>query len=239
MTAILTIDNGNTSPSVGTFDTHGNLSRIDPLQYVIATQDIHQYPTMLANVGQDIPELVGHPQLTQVGDLRTHNSFLDMPVHYSSTLGEDRLVCAWRIYRNTRERAVLIDAGTCVTIDLVDADGFQGGYILPGIQTFLDSYSAGAALPQLDGQQWTNSFGSIPRDTPDALLSSCHHYLTGTIQNILSSLHPIPCLYLTGGSARKLLPLLQDILSPATSLQHRPHLLHRALFDITGTTRVK
>ena len=43
------------------------------------------------------PELTEHPQLVRVGDLREGNSFMNMPVHYSSTLGEDRLVCAWKI----------------------------------------------------------------------------------------------------------------------------------------------
>ena len=194
MTTILTIDNGNTSPSVGSFDSTGCLSHIDSLSSFILSHDIHQYPTFMADVGREIPELTGHPRLTRVGDLRTGNTFLDMPVHYASSLGEDRLACAWKIYQENHERSILIDAGTCVTVDLIDANGFQGGYILPGIQAYLDAYRAGAALPWISNKEWNNSFGNIPQDTPESILSSCQHYLQGTLKNILSSSGlPINC----------------------------------------------
>ena len=231
MKTTLTIDNGNTRPSVGVFDTSGNLAHVHPLATFLSSCDIRQHSIALADVGTTIPQLEDHPKILRAGSLRKDDSFLGMPVHYSHTLGEDRLVAAWHIYREGLGRTILIDAGTFITIDLIDGDGFHGGYILPGPQTFLNSYRAGADLPKLSGEQLaTTSTSAIPQNTPASLLTSCQIYLKATIQEILAALVPVTRLCLTGGDAAPLSPLLPR----GMPLQHKPHLTHKALYEISN-----
>ena len=233
MNTILTIDNGNTYPSAGTFDSDGNLIHVQPLASLLASCDILKHQIVLSDVGRNIPQLDNHPRLIRVGYLRKNNSFLDMPIHYSSTLGEDRLVSAYQVYTEGYERSVLIDSGTFITIDLVDQNGFQGGYIFPGIQTFLNSYATGTNLPQLDSDQiHTNTPPMIPRNTSEALLASCHLHTVGILKEVLSILSPIPRLFLTGGRSPSLRPLLKELLTSDTAVISRPHLIHQALYGL-------
>ena len=235
MNTLLTIDNGNSRPSVGTFNPGGGLIRVRPLSsFLSSCDDIRRHKIVLADVGSRIPQIEGHPRVLTVRNLRNKSSFLGMPVHYSHTLGDDRLACAWQVFRKKAGRSLLIDSGTFITIDLVDENGFQGGHILPGIQIFLDSYGTGAALPKLEEAFPVNAGNprTIPRNTPEAILASCQPYLKGTLKEILSGLPPSPRLYLTGGGSSRLIPILKDILPPDTCLVHKPHLIHEALYEI-------
>ena len=233
MNTILTIDNGNTSPSVGTFDSTGILIDVFPLIPFLTSHDLVEHKIILSDVGRNIPQLKDHPRTLCVGSLKKKNSFLEMPVHYSSTLGEDRLISAYHIYKKGYGRSVVIDAGTFTTIDLVDQNGFRGGYIFPGLQTFLNSYTSAANLPQLNSEKISQHVSNgIPQDTPEALLTSCHLYCAGIFKEVLSSLSPIPQLFLTGGESTQLLPILKEFLPSDTALTYHPYLVHQALYDL-------
>src|SRR5690606_20309628 len=66
-------------------------------------------------------------------DLREKNFLLDMPIHYTESLGEDRLIAAFNTFKNhSQEKILVIDSGSFTTVDLVTKNGFMGGYILPG-----------------------------------------------------------------------------------------------------------
>ena len=231
MTTVFTIDNGNTSPSAGAFDSRGVLDHIQPLAAFLASSPIDLYPIVMADVGRNIPQLEGHPRLLRVGRLRKKHFFLDMPVRYASTLGEDRLVAAYQIYREGHGRVVLIDAGTFITVDLIDRDGFQGGHILPGPQTFLNAYSAGARLPTGPIRTPTANTG-IPRNTSSAIQSSLRLYLVGTLAEAIAALAPVPKVFLTGGGSPLLRSILPDILPSGASPVFRPHLIHHALYNL-------
>ena len=234
MKELLTIDNGNSNPSAGVFSSKGYLSQVHPLvPFLSSCDDLHRYEIVLADVGEKIPQIEKHPQAITIRNLRNKNYFLGMPVHYSHDLGDDRLACAWQVYREKLGRSVLIDAGTFITVDLIDENGFQGGHILPGIQTFLNSYGAGALLPKLEESSIdTENPRNIPRNTPEAILASGLHYLKGTLKEILSNLSPSLRLHLTGGGSPRLFPILKDILSPDICLIYKPHLIHEALYEI-------
>lgn len=87
------------------------------------------------------------------------------------TLGMDRLAGAAGALAKWPGRNVLvIDAGTCITYDLLTADGtFRGGNIAPGLQMRLQTMHKGTArlpLPK-DSGQWPPLTG---RNTAEALL---------------------------------------------------------------------
>lgn len=76
------------------------------------------------------------------------------------TLGKDRLaavVGAWELYPN--QHSLVVDAGTCITYDLLDAEGvYRGGNIAPGLQMRLRAmHEFTASLPLVaikDIDQW-------------------------------------------------------------------------------------
>lgn len=77
---------------------------------------------------------------------------LETDVVCRERLGRDRLIAAWQaVQLNESAPVIVIDAGTAVTIDLVDDEQiFQGGLIFPGARASLDSLARQTdALPDL------------------------------------------------------------------------------------------
>jgi pantothenate kinase type III len=90
------------------------------------------------------------------------------------TVGVDRLLCALAAHRRGGEASVVIDAGTAVTVDFVDAFGvFKGGVIAPGYRMMLAALGAGTdALPTLDATAPLPE-GELGRTTADAIRLGC------------------------------------------------------------------
>lgn len=80
-------------------------------------------------------------------------------------VGIDRLVGAWGAARRYQLPLVVVDAGTTVTVDLVDANGvYQGGAIIPGLEMQTRALATGTdALPHID---WQGSCDSVDRSAP-------------------------------------------------------------------------
>jgi len=118
------------------------------------------------------------------------------------TLGIDRAANAVAAHRRFPGRAVLaIDAGSCITYDLVDANGvFQGGAISPGLQMRVRSmhtYSARLPMVCLDGAP-----PLVARSTQDALRSGVLHGTLGELQSMIEGFaHAAadPAVVITGG----------------------------------------
>ena len=121
------------------------------------------------------------------------------------TLGNDRLALAAAatiLFPNSNN--LVIDAGTCITIDLIDNNNhFMGGSISPGVKMrykSLNNYTAN--LPLLENQ---NNF-NFPGNSTDA---SIHAGVIGGVSNeIMGFIDIINCRYnkvnviLTGGDAK-------------------------------------
>ncbi|HSQ82674.1 MAG TPA: type III pantothenate kinase [Casimicrobiaceae bacterium] len=132
-------------------------------------------------------------------------------------LGADRwasLVAARRreMARGAPPRpAIVVNAGTAVTVDALDADGvFHGGLIVPGIHLMLQSLADNtAALRVAPG-----TFQDFPTSTPDALRSGALQAVCGAIEQMRGKLAPqgsegseVVC-YLAGGGAHEIAPQL-------------------------------
>jgi type III pantothenate kinase len=123
-------------------------------------------------------------------------------------LGADR----WASLIAARRRAVaanetaprpclVVNAGTAVTIDALDAAGvFRGGLILPGVDLMLRALADNtAALRRPPGR-----FREFPATTPDALFSGAVQAVCGAIEQMRKQLRgddPEVACYLAGGSA--------------------------------------
>jgi type III pantothenate kinase len=132
-------------------------------------------------------------------------------------LGADR----WASLIAARRRAVaasevapraciVVNAGTAVTIDALDAAGvFRGGLILPGIDVMLRALAENtAALRRTPGR-----FEAFPATTPNALFSGAVQATCGAIEQMRRQLRghgtEVTC-YLAGGSAPDIAPHLDN-----------------------------
>lgn len=88
--------------------------------------------------------VIGHFRRVIASDLNMGIS-VDLP----DRVGIDRLVGAWEAFREIGRAVVVVDAGSAITVDLVDdAGNFSGGAILPGIRMQSAALASGTdALP--------------------------------------------------------------------------------------------
>nr|WP_296749343.1 type III pantothenate kinase [Thioalkalivibrio sp.] len=109
-----------------------------------------------------------------------------------SQFGADRYCALLGVLGRTRAPAVVIDAGTAVTVDLLGADGRHlGGYILPGFRRGLSAVSdllsaelqarAGPALGQAPSPREPRHPG---HDTAEALMKGWMHGLAGAVKRL-------------------------------------------------------
>jgi type III pantothenate kinase len=221
---LVTIDNGNTHPHVGFFEA-GVLKSVIPLDKYIPLKDDF---ILIASVGSNL-------KFKPSFDLKSKRSmthFFDMKVHYSQTLGDDRLIASYGIFKKLKknESVLLIDAGTFITCDLINADGFQGGYIFPGISHFLKIYSDSAQLPLLSKDQLlkdSNESQDLPRTTEEAILKATEIYLKFSLEEIIRKTSPNKVIF-TGGNASS----IKNLINLKVHFELDRHLIHLALAEI-------
>ena len=216
--ALSTIDEGNSHPHIGTF-SQGKLLSVAPLKKEQKVTGEKVYSTVTRRNKNNFEPLWSEGQVKE---------FCHMPVHYGDGLGQDRLYQSSLLYAsNSDQKQVLIDAGTFITIDLIDQGGFRGGFIFPGVQTFLSSYTKGSLLPELSKADLKMTLEtSWPQETDQAILSACSHYILGIISSfshILKESH----VTLTGGDASHIEKILKN---NNYHYSVEPHLIHYALY---------
>jgi type III pantothenate kinase len=135
--------------------------------------------------------------------------------------GIDRLLDA--VAANSRRPAgtpaAIVDAGSAVTVDLVDAEGiFQGGAILPGPGLMARALHEHTALlppiviPEVPPPPLGDS-------TTAAMASGIFHAVAGGIRMLCESF-AAPTVFLTGGDAALLRPALGEVVYwPAMTLE--------------------
>lgn len=228
---LITVDNGNTNPHVAIFQGE-TLSSIIPLKdYVVAADDF----IIVSDVGAPLSFKPSFDLKTK-RHTKENPSFFDMPVCYSETLGDDRLILSYLIFKKikkTDEKILVIDAGTFITIDLVDTNGFLGGYIFPGIKTFLTSYAKGAKLPIVLVPEKELSKDDLPHSTEEAILGAADIYLDAILESIIKKLGPSKII-ITGGNL-ELIKYKIAKLNLTIQSETDPHLIHESLALIYRT----
>jgi type III pantothenate kinase len=160
---------------------------------------------------------------------------LPFAMHYDTphTLGTDRLAAAaaaWYAQGPAHRRSVLaIDAGTALTIEVIDnTPAYRGGVIAPGPRLLRDALSTGAAqLPSVDLTAPPHPIGN---STEHALQSGIVHgfaaMASGLAERLANTLSDTPHIALTGGAAA----LLHDALPRVDT--HDPHLVLRGAYQL-------
>ncbi|MGM9861306.1 MAG: type III pantothenate kinase [Muribaculaceae bacterium] len=232
MALYITIDSGNTS-------TKAALWRGDDLVCHGTTDDVAHAlgcgkadAGILGSVGPHKAECLSLLQKICVRsyDLSAHTP-LPFAVSYGDTLGADRLAAvAAATVLTARRPALVVDAGTAVTYDVVsDSGDHLGGNIAPGATLRAQALAAHtAALPAVT---LTGATPLLADTTADAIRS-------GVLRGIVAEIEyyhrrtQAAVVVLTGGDAPLLSPLLAADGYDAATLIIEPELVHIGLKSI-------
>ena len=245
--ANILIDIGNTSAKIAIMDADKilHLEHKAETWHNIFRRLSAQYPIhrcIISSVAGEDPELIPALQSCSIPTLLlgikapADGSGTSKIVHYNVSdcplknippeYGSDRLAAdlgAWA--RKPHHTLLIIDAGTCITYDLISREGeLIGGVISPGIQLRLRSmHEHTALLPLLQAEADTPLMG---QDTKTSMMSSAIHgtrfEAEGYIRHLLAC-YPDLQVFLTGGDT---LTLSDDLLPHVI---HDPHLLLKGL----------
>jgi len=137
-------------------------------------------------------------------------------VEQPQRVGMDRLVAAVAVnqLRDPLSPAVIVDAGTAITVDLVSQQGdFLGGAILPGMQLVSHALSVNTdQLPLVDPRFAHTAPDALGTSTEDAIRSGLFWGSVGAIRELIerigASTDCSPQVFLTGGDAELLAPFI-------------------------------
>ena len=122
-------------------------------------------------------------------------------------MGIDRWLAMLAAYQRGSTTCVIVDGGTALTVDVVDADGRHvGGYIVPGIGLMSNSLVANTSIRLTE--QPLESTVALGHSTDEAVYNGCLSALISLIQGVVRLMSEQDAgvkLYLTGGDA----PLLE------------------------------
>tara|TARA_B110000114_G_C14986680_1_gene354806 strand:+ start:180 stop:899 length:720 start_codon:yes stop_codon:yes gene_type:complete len=130
------------------------------------------------------------------------NEYLINDYDDSSLLGVDRWIAAlgaWKLYQ---KRLLIINAGTAITVDLIDLDEnnkahFKGGMILPGIAISLAVLNNSTNL--IDTEIGKSQYPSL--NTKDAVTTGIMMSIQGAVNLVCRKLPSSLPILLTGGDA--------------------------------------
>lgn len=116
-------------------------------------------------------------------------------------LGIDRLMAMVAARAVTDSAFCVVDAGTAVTIDFVDADGRHlGGFILPGSRLFRDCLLANTSIPR---DSLIDEDATLGRDTPTAVALGGRYAVAGIVERFVGGSAALfgkqPVELITGG----------------------------------------
>lgn len=137
-------------------------------------------------IGEDIPPAIG------------------LHLDPETITGVDRLLTASAAWDRFQQACVIVDAGTCVTVDFVDGEGtFHGGAIAPGARMQLSAMHNVTALPDVDFERpLREAFG---KNTAQAMLQGVYHGIRGMVRQLTEQYSirygAYPAVIATGGDS--------------------------------------
>lgn len=118
--------------------------------------------------------------------------------HYYESMGIDR-ICAVEAVEN----AVVVDAGSAITVDVVKDNEFEGGFIFPGVDAMRQTYQN--ISPALDYSfNFDLDLDIMPKNSQDAM---SYGFLKTLYSEVVSQNLPI---VLTGGNAIELQKIFKN-----------------------------
>jgi type III pantothenate kinase len=149
------------------------------------------------------------------------------------TLGVDRWAAMVAAYHQYGGPVCIVDCGTAITVDVVDATGqHQGGLIAPGASVLKQSLLEGTAgirmTPADDGQRLTLLASGTQAAVNNGIYYMCSAMIDRVIADIVARSGENTVLVMTGGDAGSLLSL------SAWQPEHDPELVLRGVAILAG-----
>jgi type III pantothenate kinase len=148
-------------------------------------------------------------------DVAQQLTFRDLPIavraHPPDRVGLDRLAAAVAAnhLRRPDAPAIIIDAGSAITVDLVAADGaFEGGAILPGFRMAAQALYSADLLPLALLEPNDQPPPALGADTDSAIRSGLFWGAVGAVRELAhrlsANLNDQTDVFITGGDLRQL-----------------------------------
>lgn len=118
--------------------------------------------------------------------------------HYYESMGIDRIACCEAV-----DNALIIDAGSAITIDKIQDGKHTGGYIYPGFKAMEKCFKDISTRLEVSFN-FDVDLATMPKNTRDALSYGAIHPLISSIQKLSDDLDVI----ITGGDAERLHPFI-------------------------------
>lgn len=226
---------GNTRTRFGSFDASGDLSGAQSLPNSDLSA-LHLALRELLTTAPDVPVIMSSVNETVTRALSTAidadssqtvlriNRDIRIPMMHSlddaTTLGDDRMLCAFAAYRKAQQACVVIDAGTAITVDFVDGVGtFHGGAIAPGLQMMVRAlHEHTSSLPKIEYAAPDSARGPFGKDTRHAMILGAHAAAIGLVRYLVDQYaahyEAYPQVVATGGDSPTLFendPLVEHI----------------------------
>lgn len=171
--------------------------------------------------------------LTAIGgkacqELRRDQLPLNVNVAQPDQVGIDRLLNALAVGRlvDVASPAIVVDAGTATTVDVVAGGAFQGGAILPGPSLALAALHGGTAtLPLLTTESFRAPPDPIGKSTELAIAAGVFWSFVGGVRQLVelqaARLQGVPRIFVTGGASA---PLVAALATHGHAVTRLPHL---------------
>jgi type III pantothenate kinase len=172
-------------------------------------------------------------------------SFRDVPleilVQEPGRVGIDRLLGALAAnrLRQPDRAAIIVDLGTAITVDQLDASGaFAGGAILPGIGMSARALADQTdALPHIKMEDLAGSPPALGTSTEAAIQAGLYWGAVGAIRELVSQLasgmRQPPELFFTGGASQQVAQMFVQ----HGLMHHVPHLVLAGIVIVAGDLR--
>ena len=179
----------------------------------IAIQDIEKYKnTKVFYINVNLRVQKRLKSFTKWIDLQ---QFVDFPTPYQG-MGIDRKVLCIDI-----EDGVVVDAGSAITVDVMEEGRHKGGYIIPGFRHLFMSYKQISPALDVDFDP-SIKFRDLPKNTKEAV-----HY--GMIEPIVASITKFDKkVYCTGGDGKILQKFIPNsVYDPFLIFKHMQNIIQR------------
>jgi type III pantothenate kinase len=220
----LLLDQGNSRWKLATPDglaaghvARGDNADLDGLCRAIERHRPTYGPVIVASVAapearQALLETLGSTGLDDVIEVRSIDPMPGISLGYrdNAQLGIDRALAMVAARARCHRAFVVVDAGTAVTIDFVDADGRHlGGFILPGQDLARECLLSRTSIPATGSVDEVGLFG---RDTASAVAKGARLAVASLAERLVNAAPPADpvALFVGGGDADSLAPLMPE-----------------------------
>ncbi|WP_425389450.1 type III pantothenate kinase [Ekhidna sp.] len=188
-TEVILVDVGNSSIKI-TQVIDGQFSTTEKVSDFKELASLHESSPMIISSVRKLPaDILGRPETI----ILSHKTPLPIRLDYETpeTLGADRIAAAVGAHELFPDKDnLVIDFGTCMTIDLIDKTGvFRGGIISPGLRMRMNAMSHFTdQLPDISEEWQTLASGDLGKTTKECLYSGSFWGIIHEINGVLRTL---------------------------------------------------